>query len=239
MPSLRSLSLNRRCLARTRPSTTGLTASRWLGLGVSERWIGVLVGRDVVGREPEVVLHVAVAGDGLGQVLLELGEDHPVGLVQDVGQDVEPAAVGHPQHDLADPELRRPLDDRVEQRDEHLAAFEREPLLADVVGRQEGLEQLGGVELEDDPPLLPEVEARAVADRLHPLLQPLADLRVADVHVLDADLPAVGLAEDLDQLAEGGVRGVGQPVVEDPVEVGLGEPEVRRVRAARASRGAG
>ena len=60
--------LNRRCLARVRPSTTGLTASRWLGLGVSDRWIVLLVGRDVVGREAQVVLDVAVAGDRLGQV---------------------------------------------------------------------------------------------------------------------------------------------------------------------------
>ena len=151
----------------------------------------VLVRRDVVGREAEVILDVAVAADGLGQVLLELAEDHPVRLVQRVRQHVEPAPVRHPEHDLADPERGRPLDDRVQERDQHLAPFEREPLLADIVRGQERLEQLGRIELVDDPPFLPQVEPRPVPDRLHPLLEPVADLGVADVHVLDADLAAI------------------------------------------------
>ena len=189
----------------------------------------VLVGRDVVGREAEVVLDVAVAADGLGLVPLEFAEEHAVRLVQDVGQHVEPAPVRHPQHDLADPELRRPLDDRVQERDQHLAPFEREPLLADVVRVEERLEELGRVQLVDDPPLLPEVELRPVADRLHPLLEPVADLRVADVHVLDADLPAVRRPQRGDQLAQGGVGPVGHLVVELLVEVVLRQPERRQV----------
>ena len=123
----------------------------------------MLVGRDVVGREAEVVLDVAVAADGLGQVVaLELVEDHSVGLVEDVGQDVEPAAVRHAHDDFADPGRAGALDDGVEQRDQHLAPLEREPLLADVVLLQERLEELGRVQLVDDPPLLPGVELRAV-----------------------------------------------------------------------------
>ena len=62
----------------------------------------------------------------------------------------------------------RPLDDGVEQRDQHLAPFEREPLLADVVFLEKRLEELGGIELVDNPPLLLGVELRAVAGRLHP-----------------------------------------------------------------------
>ena len=133
MPSLRSLSLNRRCLARIRPSTTGLTASRWLGLGVSDRWTVCLSLVTWSAEKPEVVLHVAVAGDGLGQVLLELAEDHPVRLVEDVGQDVSRPRCGMPRTISRDAEVGRPLDDRVEQRDQHLAPFEREPLLAHVM----------------------------------------------------------------------------------------------------------
>ena len=53
-----------------------------------------------------------------------------------------------------------------------------------------------------------DVEVGLVPDRLHPLQEPRADLRVADVHELDADRPAVGLAEDGDQLAQGGMRRV-------------------------------
>ena len=78
-------------------------------MGVSDRWIVCLLGRDVIGREAEVILDVAVAADGLGQVVvLELAEDHSVGLVEDVGQHVEPAAVGHAHDDLAHPVRRLP-----------------------------------------------------------------------------------------------------------------------------------
>ena len=193
------------------------------GVGRQRQVDGALVLGDVVGREAEVVLDVAVAGDRLGHVPLELAEDQAVGLVQDVGQHVEPAPVGHPHDDLEDAVSSRPLDDRVEQRDQHLAPFEREPLLAHVVLVQEGLEQLGGVQLVDDPPLLLEVEARVVADRLHPVEQPVADVEVADVHELDADRPAVGLAEDAQQLAKGAVVVRAKLAVEDLVQVGLGE----------------
>ena len=124
---------------------------------------GLLVGRDVIGREAEVILDVAVTADGLGQVVaLELVEDHPVGFIEDVGQDVEPAAVRHAHDDFADSGGPRALDDGVEQRDQHLAPFEREPLLTDVMLLEERLEELGCIQLVDDPPLLLGVELRAV-----------------------------------------------------------------------------
>jgi len=112
------------------------------------------VGGHVVAREPEVILHVAIAAHRLGQVLLELAEDHSIRLVQSVSQHVEPPAVRHADDDLADAELGRALDHRVEQRDEHLAPLEREPLLSDVMDREELLEELGRVELQENPALL-------------------------------------------------------------------------------------
>ena len=186
---LRSASPWSRCLARTRPSTTGLTISRWLGFGASERWtLPPSVGFHV-GGEAEVVLHVAVAvGGGLRQVVvLELVEDLGERLVERVGEHVQPAAVGHADDELLDAQRRALLDDRVEDRDERLAAFEREPLLADVLGVQELLEQLGLVERDEDAVLLLQAEREAVADRLHPLGQPVADVERVDVHELDAD----------------------------------------------------
>jgi hypothetical protein len=48
--------------------------------------------------------------------------------------------------DLVQPLVGRALQDAVEQRDERLAALEREALLPDVLGLQEGLERLAGVE---------------------------------------------------------------------------------------------
>ena len=183
----------------------------------------------VIGREAEMVLDVAVAGDGLRHVALELAEDHSVGLVQDVGQDVEPAAVGHSHDDLEHPVRAAALDDGIEQGDEHLPAFERKPLLAHVILVQKVLEQFSGVQLVDDPPLLLEIEGGPVAYRLHPLEQPVADVEVLDVHELDADGPAVSLAEDRQQLAERAVIVRSELAEEDPVQVGLGEPEGREL----------
>ena len=94
------------CSARVIPSTTGSTASRWLGFAASVTAIVAARGRaDALGAE--VVLDVAgpalgVGGDDLDRPLaLELAEDLLVGQADRVGEDVEPAAVGHPDHDLA------------------------------------------------------------------------------------------------------------------------------------------
>ena len=103
----------------------------------------------------EVVLHVAGALRGLRvEVPLELGEDLLVRLADDVGQHVEPAPVGHADDDLVQAGLGGGLQHLVEQRDQRLAALQREPLLADVLGLQEGLERLGRVEPVEDVLLL-------------------------------------------------------------------------------------
>ena len=110
-------------------------------------------------------------------------------------------------------------------RDQHLAALEREPLLADVVFLQERLEELGCIQLVDDPPLLLGVELRAVPSGLHPVEQPLADTGVRDVHELHADRAAVSFAQDGDQLVERGITRVAELVVENALQVGLGQTE--------------
>ena len=118
-----------------------------------------LGGRALLGGElalgAEVVLDVAGPLDRLRVLLaLELAEDLAVGLAGDVGQHVEPAAVRHPDADLVHPVVRGAAHDPVEQRDDRLAALQREPLLPDELGLQERLERLGGVELAQDPHLL-------------------------------------------------------------------------------------
>ncbi len=95
--------------------------------------------------------------------------------------------------------LGRGLADLVDQRDRGLAALEAEPLLADELGLQEGLERLGLVELEQDPQLL--LARRLLVRLLDPLLDPAALLGVLDVHVLDADGAAVGVAQDAEDRA--------------------------------------
>ena len=74
---------------------------------------------------------------------------------------------------------------RVEHRDERLGAFEAEPLLAEVLGVQEALERLGGVEPFEDAVLL--VDGEIDVPALDPRLDPLLLVGLLDVHVLDAD----------------------------------------------------
>jgi hypothetical protein len=62
--------------------------------------------------------------------------------------------VRHADADLLQARVGRLLADLVEQRDGGLAALQAEPLLADELGLQEGLEDLGLVQLVQDPQVL-------------------------------------------------------------------------------------
>ena len=160
----------------------------------------------------EVVLHVARALRAGGvDIAFELGEDLLDGLADDVGQDVEPAAMRHADDDLvhARSAARSSISSRIAIAVSR--AFEREALLADEARVQEVLELFGrrsrlrrmrmrGVV----------VERPVVRVRLHALLQPALLLRVLDVHVLAADRAAVGLAQGFEDLAQGR-QGFGPP----------------------------
>ena len=131
---------------------------------------------------------------------LELLEDLVVALADDVGQHVEPAAVGHADHRRVEPGVGGHRQDLVEDRDRRLGAFETEPLGADVLRGEELLERLGGVE-----PLEDALLALLGDGRLHALdlgLDPALLVGVLDVHVLDADRAAVRVAQHAEQVAE-------------------------------------
>src|SRR5262249_12294072 len=100
--------------------------------------------RRPVVRVAEVVLDVAVAGGLPGEeAALELGDDHLVRLADDVREHVESPAMRHAEDHLLDAEAARVLDERIEQRDERLAALEREALLGRVAELEELLEAFG------------------------------------------------------------------------------------------------
>ena len=157
---------------------------------------------DVTALGAQVVLHVTgAAGLRRVHVALELGEDLRQGLADDVGQHVEAATVRHADDDLVEALTGRGVDGGVHQRDQRLGTLEGEALLADVLGLQEVLERLGGVELLQDVLLLGVRRAGLAA--LDAVLQPLALVGVEDVGVLGADLEAVGVAEADEHLAQG------------------------------------
>ena len=66
-----------------------------------------------VGRGAQVIFNVAGAFDivGLGRAASELVEDGAVGLRHDIGEHVQPSAMGHADDDLTQAKLAAALDD--------------------------------------------------------------------------------------------------------------------------------
>ena len=195
------------CSARAVPTTTGSTASRWLGFDASSTLISpCFVEPDAL--RAVVVLHVAGAALGVVRdrlerpLALELLEDHLVGPSERVGDHVQPAAVGHAEHDVLGAVGRGELERLVEHRDHHVEPRERERLLAEERAAQIRLEALGLGQAMEQPLLLLGVERLAVAARLDRVAEPHALLVVRDVLDLVRHRPAVGRAELREDFAE-------------------------------------
>ncbi len=117
-----------------------------------------------------------------------------------VREHVEPAAVRHAHHDLFDTGVGGRVEQEVEHRDQRLAAFEAESLLAEELGVQEALERFGAVEVAERMRRLSSgVIARA---RLRLVLDPRLLIGLLDVHVLDADGARVRVAQHAENVAQ-------------------------------------
>ena len=157
----------------------------------------------VLVRVAHVVLHIAAARRECGRPrLVELGEDLLQVLADDVREHIEAPAVRHAERELTDAERGARLEHAVEERNQRLAAFEAEALLADIAVREEVLEAVGLEELRQDALLGVGAELRAVARPFDALRDPRAALGGLDVHVLDAHRAAVGLLEARDDVGE-------------------------------------
>src|SRR4029077_551452 len=113
------------------------------------------------------------------------------GLAEQVDQDIQPTAVRHPDDHFLDAAGAAPLYQVIEQRDEGVAALEREALLADVLRVQVALEPSRGAELPEDVPLLVGAETRLEPPLLEFVLQPQPLVRVGDVPQLRRAVPPV------------------------------------------------
>ena len=137
-------------------------------------------------------------------IAFEFGEDLLDVLADGVGEDVEAAAVGHADDQFVDVAGGGALQDFFQDGERGFAAFEREALLADEAGVQEVFELFARHHGAQDAQAGVAVERPVVGFRLHALLQPALLLRHLDVHVLAADFAAVGLAQGLQDFAQGG-----------------------------------
>ena len=151
-------------------------------------------------------------------VALELFEDLVVALADDVGEHVQPAAMGHADDHLVETAVGGGREDRVEDRDRRLGALEPEALRAHVLRGEELLERLGRVEPFEQAAELVGREAHLHALELR--LDPPLLVGVLDVHVLDADRPAVRVTQDVEQVAELHLLGAGDAAgAEHAVEI--------------------
>ena len=148
---------------------------------------------------------------------LELAEDRLVRAPEAVGEHVQPAAVRHPDHDLARALRGGQLDHLVEHRDRHVQALDRELLLAQVGLVHEALERVDLRQPAQQRALLLVRQRRAVRAGLDLLAQPGALAVRRDVLDLVGDRAAVGLAQVRQRVRERRARHVGaQDLRRDP-----------------------
>ncbi len=178
-----------------------------------------------VARETVVVLHVAV-GQAFGVLALEFGEQVAGHLAHDVHEQVQAAAVGHADHDFLDAVFTGVVHHFIHRGDEAFAAFQREALLADVLGVQEALEAFGlGQLLQDVALFFGRVGGRAQRG-FQAFLDPALGGGVGDVREFGTDAAAVGVAQRLQDVAQrhgAGGREVGVGGRVGLVEVGFGQ----------------
>src|SRR5207237_4344397 len=113
----------------------------------------------------------------------------------EVHQHVQPADVRHADDHFLDAGGTAALNQVIEQRDEGIAALEREALLADVLGVQVALETLRGGELPEDVALLVGAETMSEPPLLELVLKPQPFLGVGAVRELPADLAPIDVPE--------------------------------------------
>ena len=135
-------------------------------------------------------------------VAFELGEQVAGHLAHDVDQHVQAAAVGHADDNLLHAALAGVVHELIHRGNEAFAAFEREALLADVLGVEKTLEPLGLGELLQDMALALRIIRRGAAHGLKTLLDPALDRRIGHVHVLCPDRAAVRVAKRLEDFAQ-------------------------------------
>ena len=159
---------------------------------------------------------------GIGRVALKLGKDRGIGLADKIGEHVEPATVRHADHKLLDAELAAAPQDRLERRHQRFRALDAKTLGAGVTAVEKPLERLGRRQNFENILLFGGRKAMAALPALELLLDPDAFSRHLDVHIFDADLAAVGPAQDIDNLAQTGALAVEDAVEKDlAIEIGF------------------
>ena len=142
-----------------------------------------------------MIFDVAAAQVQLRVDVGELAENLAWAFGHDVGQHVQPAAMGHAQHDFANPLLAGFFDRQIQQGNQAFRPFQREALGSQKPLLNEFLEDHGAGQAPQNPQLLLARQRQAVFGPFHPVLQPMPDAQIVHVHELHADRAAIGVAQ--------------------------------------------
>ena len=168
-----------------------------------------------------------------------------IGLGQQIGEHVQPPAMGHAEHDLLHAQLPAAFDDLFQRGDHRFAAIDTETLGAEKAHAGEFLEAFRLDQLVQDGALAFRGEGNLLVRSFDAALQPVLLLRIVDVHELIADGPAIGAAQIGHDLARGGMFQPHHPIhengtvhilvmeaVERRIELGMGDrlAQLQRVK---------
>ena len=134
--------------------------------------------------------------------IFELAEDVDRLLADDVGQHVQPAAMGHGHHHFDNAVVGGCFQGEIQQRNQRLGAFQRKRLGAQILLADEFFEDHGVGQPSEDSQL--DIARRRFVELalLDSLLQPFAHVAVGDVHVIEADEAAIGFFQPINQFAQ-------------------------------------
>ena len=138
----------------------------------------------------------------VGGFALEFREHGGVRLAHNAGQHIEAAAMGHANDNIAHAPGARAFDQGFERWHDALRAFQREALGARIFDVEKTLKAFRLVELAQDFEPVALAEVGPVAAAFHRLLDPSLLRRILDMHELDADMAAIGIAHHRDNVAQ-------------------------------------
>src|SRR5215468_3799375 len=110
--------------------------------------------------------------------------------------------MGHGDDDLLDFLLGGLVDGKVQQRDQTFPPFQGERLGSEIFPAEKFLEDDRIREPGEDPDLFLAAKVETILCSLHALLQPVPHGQLVNVHELDADGPAIGVAEPLEDFPQ-------------------------------------
>src|SRR5262252_156434 len=110
--------------------------------------------------------------------------------------------MGHGDDDLLDFLLGGLVDSKVQERDQAFPPFQRESLGPEVFPAEKFLEDDRVGQPGEDANLFLAAKVESILRPLHALLQPVSDCQFVNVHELDADRPAIGVAEPIEDFPQ-------------------------------------